>query len=102
MFLLLSLLPALLTVVLTALAVPFMVARHVAAAEGDMEVEAYEAWDVVLADLEEADVEAGWDALLTVAVECDEWSALLDVCDGTLTLVEWQEGKVRTSQGVWV
>lgn len=75
------------------LAIPFLVAAHVAVAEGAVEVEAYEAWDVVLADLEEAEVEAGWDALLTVAVECDEWSALLDVCDGTLTLVEWQKGK---------
>lgn len=93
MFLLLSMLPALLTLVLGAFLVPFLVARHVAVAEGAVEVEAYEAWDVVLADLDEAEVDAGWDALLTTAVECDEWSALLDVCDGTLTLLEWQEGK---------
>lgn len=97
MFLLLSLLPALLTVV-ALLTVPFWVMRLWAAAEAPTEGTIVGGWDALEDELALSEVDEVWCAMGGCMDEVEEWNALMDLAWGHVATVTHLP--VRTAQAV--
>lgn len=90
MMLALFLAPMLLTLVLGAMLIPVLVARHVAEAEsGTVEGDWEPAnWGALEQEMEMSEIDEVWEKLAEVADEVEEWFALMDYAAGYGEVVE--------------
>jgi hypothetical protein len=77
MFLLLSFLPMLLTLLASAVAIPMLVAMHVRRAEAPVEADMVGGWEALEEELALAEIDQVWCVLVEVMDEVEEWNALM-------------------------